>query len=80
MTPDFRETDHRVGLGFSDRSSNGGTCAPQLFGADAYRRYGDAEDAYPLGSYATADAALNYFLGRKIGTNKPIHRLASDPL
>jgi iron complex outermembrane receptor protein len=27
------------------------------------RRYGDAEDAYPLGSYATADAALNYFLG-----------------
>jgi iron complex outermembrane receptor protein len=27
------------------------------------RRYGDAEDAYPLGSYATADAAINYLLG-----------------
>jgi iron complex outermembrane recepter protein len=27
------------------------------------RRYGDAEDAYPLGSYATADAALNYLIG-----------------
>jgi iron complex outermembrane receptor protein len=27
------------------------------------RRYGDAEDAYLLGSYATADAALNYLIG-----------------
>jgi iron complex outermembrane receptor protein len=27
------------------------------------RRYGDAEDAYPLGGYGTADAAVNYFFG-----------------
>ena len=27
------------------------------------RRYGDAEDYYPLGSYATADAALDYSFG-----------------
>jgi iron complex outermembrane recepter protein len=27
------------------------------------RRYGDAENAYPLGSYATADAAVNYIIG-----------------
>jgi iron complex outermembrane receptor protein len=27
------------------------------------RRYGDAEDAYPLGGYGTADFAINYLLG-----------------
>jgi iron complex outermembrane receptor protein len=27
------------------------------------RRYGDAEDAYPLGGYGTADAAINYLVG-----------------
>jgi iron complex outermembrane receptor protein len=27
------------------------------------RRYGDADDAYPLGGYGTADAAINYLFG-----------------
>lgn len=27
------------------------------------RRYGDSEDAYPLGGYGTADFAINYLLG-----------------
>jgi iron complex outermembrane receptor protein len=34
------------------------------------RRYGDAEDTYPLGGYGTADAAINYFLGPWTGALK----------
>ena len=42
---------------------NQGPLQGSLIGKYVGRRYGDVEDAYPLGSYVTTDAAVNYLLG-----------------
>jgi iron complex outermembrane receptor protein len=42
---------------------NQGPLQGSVIGKYVGRRYGDAEDAYPLGSYVTTDAAVNYLLG-----------------
>jgi iron complex outermembrane receptor protein len=42
---------------------NQGPLQGSLIGKYVGRRYGDVEDAYPLGSYVTTDAAVNYLFG-----------------
>ena len=42
---------------------NQGAIEGSIIGKFVGRRYGDAEDAYPLGSYATIDGSVNYLFG-----------------
>jgi iron complex outermembrane receptor protein len=49
---------------------NGGPWQGSLIEKYVGRRYGDAEDAYPLGGYGTADAAVNYTFGPWMGALK----------